>query len=161
MRAGVQRAGSDADQAEPGVGGLGGRDRIVAGVRVVAGAESGSGGERASGLRVRRDPGLGGASRRGGAADLVADATVVGRPCPRSSTTSATPTASTPLEVLARVACSRHKVEDFFEDAKSYLGMAQYETRSWVGWHHHMSLMAMAHLFVTLTRNELGKKRRS
>jgi SRSO17 transposase len=68
---------------------------------------------------------------------------------------------STALEVLARVACSRHKVEDFFEDAKSYLGMAQYETRSWVGWHHHMSLMAMAHLFVTLTRNELGKKRRS
>jgi SRSO17 transposase len=59
------------------------------------------------------------------------------------------------------VACSRHKVEDFFEDAKSYLGMGQYETRSWVGWHHHMSLMAMAHLFVTLTRNELGKKRRS
>ena len=69
--------------------------------------------------------------------------------------------ASTPLEVLARVACTRHKVEDFFEDAKSYLGMAQYETRSWVGWHHHMSLVAMAHLFVTLTRRVLGKKRRS
>jgi SRSO17 transposase len=68
---------------------------------------------------------------------------------------------STPLEVLARVACSRHKVEDFFEDAKSYLGMAQYETRSWIGWHHHMSLLAMAHLFVTLTRRDLGKKRRS
>jgi len=68
---------------------------------------------------------------------------------------------STPLEVLARVACTRHKVEDFFEDAKSYLGMAQYETRSWVGWHHHMSLVAMAHLFVTLTRRDLGKKRRS
>ncbi len=69
--------------------------------------------------------------------------------------------ASTPLEILARVACTRHKVEDFFEDAKSYLGMAQYETRSWVGWHHHMSLIAMAHLFVTLTRHDLGKKRRS
>jgi SRSO17 transposase len=68
--------------------------------------------------------------------------------------------ASTPLEVLARVACTRHKVEDYFEDAKSYLGMAQYETRSWVGWHHHMSLVAMAHLFVTLRRRELGKKRR-
>jgi SRSO17 transposase len=68
---------------------------------------------------------------------------------------------ATPLEVLARVACTRHKVEDFFEDAKSYLGMARYETRSWVGWHHHMSLVAMAHLFVTLTRRELGKKRRS
>jgi SRSO17 transposase len=69
--------------------------------------------------------------------------------------------ASTPLEVLARVACTRHKVEDFFEDAKSYLGMAQYETRSWAGWHHHMSLVAMAHLFVTLTRRVLGKKLRS
>jgi SRSO17 transposase len=69
--------------------------------------------------------------------------------------------ASTPLGVLAEVACTRHEVEDYFEDAKSYLGMAQYETRSWVGWHHHMSLVAMAHLFITLTRRDLGKKRRS
>ena len=65
--------------------------------------------------------------------------------------------ASTSLGVLAGVACTRHAVEDDFEDAKSYLGMAQYETRSWVGWHHHMSLVAMAHLFVTLTRRVLGK----
>ena len=69
--------------------------------------------------------------------------------------------ASTPLGVLAEVACTRHEVEDYFEDAKSYLGMAQYETRSWVGWHHHMTLVAMAHLFITLTRRDLGKKRRS
>ena len=69
--------------------------------------------------------------------------------------------ASTSLEVLARVACTRHEVEEFFEDAKSHLGMAQYETRSWIGWHHHMSLVAMAHLFITLTRRDLGKKRRS
>ena len=69
--------------------------------------------------------------------------------------------ASTPLEILARVACTRHEVEEYFEDGKSYLGMAQYETRSWVGWHHHMSLVAMAHLFITLTRRDLGKKRRS
>jgi SRSO17 transposase len=38
--------------------------------------------------------------------------------------------AGTPLGVLAGVACTRHAVEDYFEDAKSYLGMAQYETRS-------------------------------
>jgi SRSO17 transposase len=69
--------------------------------------------------------------------------------------------AETPPGVLAGVACSRHAVEDYFEDAKSYLGMAQYETRSYVGWHHHMSLVAMAHLFITLTRRHLGKKRRS
>jgi SRSO17 transposase len=69
--------------------------------------------------------------------------------------------ASTPLGVLAEVACTRHAVEDYFEDAKSYLGMAQYETRSWVGWHHHMSRVAMGHLFITLTRRALGKKCRS
>ena len=66
--------------------------------------------------------------------------------------------AATPLGVLAEVACTRHAVEDYFEDAKSYLGMAQYETRSWVGWHHHMSLVAMAHLFITLTRRDLKKE---
>jgi SRSO17 transposase len=69
--------------------------------------------------------------------------------------------ATTALEVLAQVACTRHEVEAYFEDAKSYLGMTQYETRSWIGWHHHMSLVAMAHLFITLTRRDLKKKRRS
>jgi SRSO17 transposase len=64
---------------------------------------------------------------------------------------------SEPLEVLAQVACTRHEVETFFEDAKGYLGMAQYETRSWIGWHHHMSLVALAHLFVTRARLALKK----
>jgi SRSO17 transposase len=63
--------------------------------------------------------------------------------------------AQTPLSTLALVACSRCRVEEFFEDCKSYLGMAQYETRSWVGWHHHMTLVGLAHLFVTLTRRRL------
>lgn len=67
----------------------------------------------------------------------------------------------TTREVLALVACSRHRVEEFFEDAKSYLGMAQYETRSWIGWHHHMTLVGLAHLFVTLARKDLKKKFRS
>ncbi len=69
--------------------------------------------------------------------------------------------AATPLEVLAEVACTRHEVEDDFEDAQSYLGMAQDETRSRVGWHHHMSLIALAPLFITLTRRDPGKRRRS
>jgi hypothetical protein len=68
---------------------------------------------------------------------------------------------ATPLGVLAEVACTRHAVEGYLEDAKSYLGMAQYETRSYVGWHHQMSLVAMAHLFITLARRDLGGKRRS
>jgi SRSO17 transposase len=66
--------------------------------------------------------------------------------------------AETPLGVLALVACTRHQVEDFFEDTKGYLGLSQYETRSWVGWHHHMTLVGLAHLFVGLTRLRLKKK---
>ncbi len=67
----------------------------------------------------------------------------------------------TPLSTLALVACTRCRVEEFFEDSKSYLGMAQCEMRSWVGWHHHMTLVGLAHLFVTLTRKRLRKKLRS
>jgi SRSO17 transposase len=66
--------------------------------------------------------------------------------------------AETPLGVLASVACSRHRVEDFFEDGKGHLGMAQYETRSWIGWHHHMTLVGLAHLFVTLAQRRLRKE---
>jgi SRSO17 transposase len=69
--------------------------------------------------------------------------------------------AQTPLSTLASVACTRFRVEEFFEDGKSYLGMTQYETRSWVGWHHHMTLVGLAHLFVTLARRRLKKKCRS
>ena len=69
--------------------------------------------------------------------------------------------AATPLSTLALVACARCRVEEFFEDCKSYLGMTQYETRSYVGWHHHMALVGLAHLFVTLARRRLQKKCRS
>jgi SRSO17 transposase len=69
--------------------------------------------------------------------------------------------AQTPLSTLALVACARFRVEEFFEDGKSYLGMTQYETRSWIGWHHHMTLVGLAHLFVTLARRRLKKKCRS
>ena len=69
--------------------------------------------------------------------------------------------AETPLSTLALVACTRCRVEEFFEDCKSYLGMGQYETRSWAGWHHHMTLVGLAHLFATLVRQRLKKKSRS
>jgi len=65
---------------------------------------------------------------------------------------------TTRLEVLAQVASTRFRVEEFLEDAKTYLGMTQYETRSWTGWHHHMSLVALAHLFITLVRKDLRKE---
>jgi SRSO17 transposase len=67
--------------------------------------------------------------------------------------------ADTPLEVLALVSGCRVRVEEYFEDSKGYLGMGHYECRSWAGWHHHMTLVAMAHLLVTQVRRRLKKKR--
>lgn len=67
----------------------------------------------------------------------------------------------TPLESMALVSGCRIRVEEYFGDGKSQLGMAQYEARGWPSWHHHMSLVALAHLLVTLTRIQLKKKRRS
>ena len=66
--------------------------------------------------------------------------------------------AEEPLETMALVTGTRYRVEEYFEEGKSYLGMAQYEARAWSSWHHHMSLVALAHLFVTLTRMRLKKK---
>jgi SRSO17 transposase len=63
-----------------------------------------------------------------------------------------------PLETMALVTGTRFHVEEFFEDGKGYLGMAQYEARAWASWHHHMSLVALGHLFITLTRWRLKKK---
>jgi SRSO17 transposase len=63
----------------------------------------------------------------------------------------------TPLETLALASAARWPVEELFEDGKMHLGMADYELRSWAGWHHHMALVGLAHLYVTLTKRELKK----
>jgi SRSO17 transposase len=63
-----------------------------------------------------------------------------------------------PLETMALMTGSRWRVEEFFEDAKGQLGMAQYEARSWTSWHHHMSLVALAHLYVVQTRRDVNRR---
>jgi SRSO17 transposase len=62
---------------------------------------------------------------------------------------------SVSLETLAEVASQRARIEQFFEEAKGEVGMADYEARAWTSWHHHMSLVALAHLFITTLRLEL------
>ncbi len=52
------------------------------------------------------------------------------------------------LEGLVRMHALRFWVERVFQDAKGSLGMADYQARGWVSWHHHMALVAMANLFL-------------
>lgn len=42
----------------------------------------------------------------------------------------------------------RHFIERSLEDGKSQCGMADYQVRGWVAWHHHMALVMMAMLFM-------------
>jgi SRSO17 transposase len=63
---------------------------------------------------------------------------------------------------LARVAEAhgrRHGVEEVPQAGKGEGGLAHYEVRSWVGWHHHMTLSLPALGFLALEKRRLGKKR--
>jgi SRSO17 transposase len=62
---------------------------------------------------------------------------------------------------LARIAEAhgeRHWMEQSLQEGKGEVGLAQYEVRGWVGWHHHMTLALLALWFVTLQRRRMGKK---
>ena len=46
----------------------------------------------------------------------------------------------------------RNVVERNFRDGKKEVGMADYQTRGWLAWHHHMALVMLALLFLTQER---------
>jgi len=54
----------------------------------------------------------------------------------------------TDLQTLIQIATRRWTIEDCFERAKTECGMDQYEVRSWVGWHHHMTMSMLALWFL-------------
>jgi SRSO17 transposase len=58
----------------------------------------------------------------------------------------------TSWERLGMMQGQRFWIERAFQDAKSELGMAQYEVRGWRGWHHHMAMVCLALLFVVKER---------
>lgn len=64
----------------------------------------------------------------------------------------------TPLETLVRLSGMRWPIETSFEEGKQYLGMGDYEVRSWRGWHHHMTLVILAHHFLVRMQQRLKKK---
>ena len=59
---------------------------------------------------------------------------------------------------LARMCGMRWPIELTFEVGKDELGMDQYETRSWLGWHHHMVLVMLAHHFLVWVRQQFQDK---
>jgi SRSO17 transposase len=59
---------------------------------------------------------------------------------------------ATPLVELVRLARSRWRVEQDYRELKGALGLDHFEGRGWAGWHHHVTLVSVAHGFLTLER---------
>lgn len=62
----------------------------------------------------------------------------------------------TSLEDMVLAASERSRIEEDFQRAKGEVGLAHYEVRSWVGWHHHMVLAMLAQFFLVLEQGRLG-----
>ena len=52
------------------------------------------------------------------------------------------------LKALASLARERWRVEQDYRELKDELGLDHFEGRSWPGWHHHVALTCLAHLFL-------------
>lgn len=66
--------------------------------------------------------------------------------------------ADTPLATLVWLCGMRWPVETGIMEAKGEVGLAHYEVRGWVGWHHHITLSFLAHHFLVRARLRLGGK---
>jgi SRSO17 transposase len=63
----------------------------------------------------------------------------------------------TPLAELVRVSKAEHRIEACLQRAKSEAGLADYQVRTWEGWHHHQALALLATWFLT-QETRRGKK---
>ena len=60
---------------------------------------------------------------------------------------------ATPIQKLVLVEGHRWAIEDSFETAKNELGLDHNETRSWHGWHRHVSLVMLAFAMTAIIRH--------
>ena len=65
--------------------------------------------------------------------------------------------ATTSHREFARVAKAEHRIEECLQRGKSEAGLADYQVRTWMGWHHHITLSLMATWFLVLEARR-GKK---
>ena len=64
----------------------------------------------------------------------------------------------TSIETLVMVEGHRWAIEDSFETAKNELGLDHNETRSWHGWHRHVSLVMLAFAMMATIRHHANAR---
>ncbi len=65
--------------------------------------------------------------------------------------------AGTGIATLVKVEGQRWAIEDGFETAKNELGLDHNETRSWHGWHRHVSLVMLAYAMLATIRHHANQ----
>jgi SRSO17 transposase len=60
--------------------------------------------------------------------------------------------ADTDLSILVSLGKMRWRIEHDYRELKDALGLDHFEGRTYPGWHHHVTLVAVAHAFLTLER---------
>lgn len=63
----------------------------------------------------------------------------------------------TPVAEFARVVKAAYRIEQCLERSKSEAGLADYQVRTWLGWHHHVTLSLLATWFLVVETRR-GKK---
>ena len=61
---------------------------------------------------------------------------------------------------LVTIARGRWRVEQDYQQLKEELGLDHFEGRGWTGWHHHVTLVMLAHLFLRLEQQRRSSKRK-
>ena len=64
----------------------------------------------------------------------------------------------TPLLTLAKRQSRRYFVERALEDGKGLAGLDEYQIQGWRGWHHHMTMVILAMLFLWQLKQSLRPK---
>jgi SRSO17 transposase len=78
---------------------------------------------------------------------------------PKTHYTLSNAAGNVPVEEIVWAHDDRHRIEDMFEVGNGDVGLDHYEVRSWVGWHHHMTLSLLALWFLVLEQGRVKKKR--
>ena len=65
---------------------------------------------------------------------------------------------NTSLRRLVATARGRWRVEQDYQQMKEELGLDHFEGRSWTGWHHHVTMVMLAHLFLRLEQKRRSSK---
>ena len=60
--------------------------------------------------------------------------------------------ADTALADLVRLGKLRWRIEQDYRELKDALGLDHYEGRTYPGWNHHVTLVSVAHAFLTIER---------